>query len=132
MRLHVYWKQLIRILMDDNSVVIKKDMLFDDDMWRQLNKEFEPRELKCVFYSQEAADAFDKAIKEYYAAGEKSTMKLKHFRSTRGKAMKWWSDLSFTEQGNLMGGDYKHRHPQSLTGREIEMLHKAENKQNQS
>lgn len=40
----------------------------------------------------------------------------------RQKAMTWWNELSWTEKGNLMEGDFKHRHPQSLTGSEIEKL----------
>lgn len=40
----------------------------------------------------------------------------------RQKAMTWWNELSWTEKGNLMEDDLKHRHPQSLTGSEIEKL----------
>ena len=40
----------------------------------------------------------------------------------RQKAMNWWNKLSLTEKGNLMEGKFKHRHPQSLTGSEIENL----------
>lgn len=36
--------------------------------------------------------------------------------------MKWWNDMSHSEKGFYMEGEFKHRHPQSLTGREIEML----------
>lgn len=37
-------------------------------------------------------------------------------------SMYWWNNLTWTEKGNLMDGEFKHRHPQSLTGSEIEQL----------
>ena len=41
-------------------------------------------------------------------------------------AMEWWNNLSFTDKGNLMEGEFKHRHPQSLTGSEIVRLYLRE------
>lgn len=38
-------------------------------------------------------------------------------------AMDWWNNLSWTEKVNLMEGDFKYRHSQSLTGSEIEKLY---------
>lgn len=42
--------------------------------------------------------------------------------SKRELAMDWWNNLNWADKGNLMEGELKHRHPQSLTGREIEIL----------
>ena len=47
-------------------------------------------------------------------------------KSSRGLALEWWNELSWTNKGNLMGGEFKHRHPQSLTGREVEIVWKSE------
>jgi hypothetical protein len=41
-------------------------------------------------------------------------------------AMEWWNDLSFTAKGNLIEAEFKHRHPQALSGSEIERLYKRE------
>ncbi len=41
----------------------------------------------------------------------------------REEAMQWWNNLKHSEKGLYMEGDFKHRHPQSLTGREIEILY---------
>lgn len=41
-------------------------------------------------------------------------------------AMDWWNKLPFTIKGILMEGEFKHRHPQSLTVSEIERLYKRE------
>jgi hypothetical protein len=41
----------------------------------------------------------------------------------RELAMQWWNDMCWTDQGLLMEGEFKHRHPQSLTGREIQGLY---------
>lgn len=41
----------------------------------------------------------------------------------RKEAIKWWNDMSHSEKGLYMEGEFKHRHPQSLTGREIETLY---------
>lgn len=41
---------------------------------------------------------------------------------TRKIAMEWWNNMSHSEKGLYMDGNFKHRHPQSLTGREIEIL----------
>ena len=38
-------------------------------------------------------------------------------------AMKWWNELTQPEKGYHMEGELKHRHPQSLTGSEIEQLY---------
>ena len=44
-------------------------------------------------------------------------------RIYREKAMAWWNNkLCWTDKCLLMEGDFKHRHPQSLTGSEIEKL----------
>lgn len=48
--------------------------------------------------------------------------KFNKMPSKRELAMDWWNNLSWADKGNLMEGELKHRHPQSLTGREIEML----------
>jgi len=42
--------------------------------------------------------------------------------SKRELATHWRNDLSWSDKGLLMEGEFKHRHPQSLTGREIERL----------
>ena len=46
--------------------------------------------------------------------------------TNRTIAMKWWNDMSHSEKGLYMEGEFKHRHPQSLTGREIEKLYDGE------
>lgn len=46
--------------------------------------------------------------------------------SSRILAIDWWNELSWTYKGNLMEGEFKHRHPQSLTGREIEIIWKSQ------
>ena len=46
--------------------------------------------------------------------------------SSRILAMDWWNNLNWTDKGNLMEGEFKHRHPQSLTGREIEIIWKSQ------
>lgn len=43
----------------------------------------------------------------------------------REEAMSWWNETDWTEKGHLMEGEFKHRHPQSLTGREIQKLYEA-------
>jgi len=47
-------------------------------------------------------------------------------KSSRELALEWWRELSFDKQKELMVGQFKHRHPQSLTGREVEILWKSE------
>lgn len=47
-------------------------------------------------------------------------------KNNRENALLWWRhDLSQTEKENLIEGKFKHRHPQSLTGSEIESLWKS-------
>ena len=48
---------------------------------------------------------------------------------SRKLAMEWWDTLRWNEKGLLMEGNFKHRHPQSLTGREIEEIWKQETQQ---
>jgi len=43
----------------------------------------------------------------------------------RELAMQWWNETDWTDKGFLMEGEFKHRHPQSLTGREIQILYEA-------
>ena len=47
-------------------------------------------------------------------------------KTTRELALKWWNDITHSEKGLYMEGDFKHRHPQSLTGIEIEHIYLSE------
>lgn len=50
-------------------------------------------------------------------------------KGSRQLSLEWWNELSWTDKGNLMEGEFKHRHPQSLTGREVEIIWKSEKQQ---
>ena len=39
-------------------------------------------------------------------------------------SMNWWNQLSWSEKCELMKNDFFNRNPDSLTGREIEIIHK--------
>lgn len=43
-------------------------------------------------------------------------------KSTREQAMEWWNNLCWTNKGILMSGHFSERHPQFLSGREIEEI----------
>ena len=42
---------------------------------------------------------------------------------TRAIAITWWNKLRFTDKYVLMGNEFKHRYPDSLTGFEIEKIY---------
>jgi hypothetical protein len=110
--------------MKDFEIEMKDWCDYDDDCtWGGLdNSDYRPK-LTNGFVTVAEENNCTKDITNGWGNLSKEQLDAIHpKKSTREQAMEWWNNLCWTDKFLLMKEEFSDRHPQSLTGREIEEI----------